>query len=502
MKNLSIGTKTLVPILLMAFIGSIAMVVITVKLSKDVVINEIKEGAIIGYKATVLNTLTTMMLAGNIKETRKPFLEQMNNTVKVRVLRTEAVDKEYGKGSADDYTSDSLEAEVIKTGLEKVVIEGENIRGIYPYIASKNLMGRDCLGCHNVKEGEVLGAVSITVSMTKSLGRLTRMTYIFIVLSALGVVGMILVVTFTFKVTHRPLVDLVRDLDLIASGDLKVRFDYKTQDEVGRLSQGLSCMVDRLNEVVGNVRMASDQVASGSDELSTSAQEISEGAADQASSIEEISAAMQEMTASVKQNSDNATETERIAVKSAHDAKATGQSVSEAVRAMKEVASKISIIEEIARQINLLALNAAIEAARAGEYGKGFAVVASEVRKLAERSQKASGEITELSTTSVRVAEIAGDMLIKLVPDIQKTADLIQEISAASNEQNTGAGQINKALQQLDSVIQQNASAAEELASTSEELSAQAEMLQEAISFFKIDDGGKARPAITHSQQG
>jgi methyl-accepting chemotaxis protein len=182
-------------------------------------------------------------------------------------------------------------------------------------------------------------------------------------------------------------------------------------------------------------------------------------------------------------------QTEKIALKAADDAREGGKAVNETVSAMKDIASKISIIEEIARQTNLLALNAAIEAARAGEHGKGFAVVAAEVRKLAERSQDAAGDINQLSTTSVEVAEKAGEMLTQIVPDIQKTADLVQEISAASNEMNSGAEQINRAIQQLDQIIQQNAGSAEELASTSEELSGQAEQLKDSVEFFKVGDG-------------
>ena len=197
------------------------------------------------------------------------------------------------------------------------------------------------------------------------------------------------------------------------------------------------------------------------------------------------------MASNIKQNADNAQQTEKIALKAAQDAREGGKAVAETVGAMKEIAAKITIVEEIARQTNLLALNAAIEAARAGEHGKGFAVVASEVRKLAERSQTAAAEISKLSTSSVDVAEKAGEMLGRIVPDIQKTAELVQEINAASNEQNTGAEQINKAIQQLDQVIQQNASATEETASTSEELSSQSEQLLEAIGFFKIDHNGK-----------
>jgi methyl-accepting chemotaxis protein len=203
---------------------------------------------------------------------------------------------------------------------------------------------------------------------------------------------------------------------------------------------------------------------------------------------------MEQMSSNIKQNADNAQQTDKIANKSAKDGQESGASVLEAVASMKEIASKISIIEEIARQTNLLALNAAIEAARAGEHGKGFAVVASEVRKLAERSQKAAGEINELSGSTVKTSEVAGEMLGKLVPDIQRTAELVQEITAASKEQDTGAEQINKALQQLEQVIQQNASAAEEMASTTEELTGQADQLVSALSFFRTGDEGRLVP--------
>ncbi len=271
----------------------------------------------------------------------------------------------------------------------------------------------------------------------------------------------------------------------IAQGDLTIRVNILSDKDA--LGKALETMVHQLSAVVVDVKTAADHVAAGSQQLSANSEEMSQGATEQASSAEEASSSMEQMAANIKQNADNALQTEKIALKTATDAEAGGKAVAQTVSAMKQIAQKISIIEEIARQTDLLALNAAIEAARAGDHGKGFAVVASEVRKLAERSQMAAGEIGRLSASSVEVAEQAGNMLKSILPDIQKTAELVQEISSASNEQNTGADQINRAIQQLDQVIQQNATASEETSAMAEELSGQAEQLQSAIAFFKLD---------------
>ena len=288
-------------------------------------------------------------------------------------------------------------------------------------------------------------------------------------------------------------------VERLADGDLSVSVALRSDKD--HMLKAMAEMVEQLKEVVGEVQSGAEHVAAGSEELSASAQALSQGSTEQAAAVEESSAAVEEMTSSISQNADNARQTESIAVKSAHDAKESGEAVASAVEAMKQIANRISIIEEIARQTDLLALNAAVEAARAGEHGKGFAVVAAEVRKLAERSQVAASQITELSRNTTGMAERAGGLLNMLVPNIQKTADLVQEISAACQEQSSGAGQVSKALQQLDQVIQSNAAAAEELASTSEQLSGQAEQLQSVVGFFRLEQprlaGGRGRKAKT-----
>ena len=338
----------------------------------------------------------------------------------------------------------------------------------------------DKLVDYNVKSGKEIAENNMLVAEKATT---TMLLIIFFAVVISVVLGMVI-----SRMISIPLKKGVDFAIAVSGGDLAQKLTINQKDEVGILAKTLNEMVEKLKEVVESVKAASDNVASGAQQLSSGSEEMSQGATEQAAAAEEASSSMEQMTSNIKQNADNAQQTEKIALKSSEDAKEGGKAVVETAEAMKEIAGKISIIEEIARQTNLLALNAAIEAARAGEHGKGFAVVASEVRKLAERSQTAAAEINKLSASSIQVAERAGEMLNKIVPDIQKTAELVQEISASSNEQNGGAEQINSAIQQLNQVIQQNASASEEMSSTAEELSSQAEQLQDAVSFFKLDD--------------
>ena len=293
---------------------------------------------------------------------------------------------------------------------------------------------------------------------------------------------------FTRSIT-RPVNAAVGAANRLAEGDLTVKVESTSKDEVGQLMLAIQNMIGKLSTTITEVRTAADNLSSAAGQVSATAQSLSQSSSEQAASVEETTSSMEQMTASISQNTENAKVTDDMAAKAATEAAEGGQAVTQTVEAMKSIAEKISIIDDIAYQTNLLALNAAIEAARAGEHGKGFAVVAAEVRKLAERSQVAAQEIGNLAGSSVKMAERAGTLLHEMVPTIKKTSDLVQEIAAASQEQSSGVGQINGAMGQLNQATQQNASASEELAATAEEMGAQAEQLQQLMAFFQLEHG-------------
>ncbi|MBA1381049.1 methyl-accepting chemotaxis protein [Pseudomonas brassicacearum] len=314
---------------------------------------------------------------------------------------------------------------------------------------------------------------------------------IIVVLAVALLVGLGLAL-FISRIISRPLKQAAAVAEQLAEGNLNAKIDGGSKDETGMVLNAMQNMVGKLSHIIGEVRNAADNLASASEEVSATAQSMSQATSEQAASVEETSASIEQMSASINQNTENAKVTDGMASKAAKEATDGGESVQQTVVAMKKIAQRISIIDDIAYQTNLLALNAAIEAARAGEHGKGFAVVAAEVRKLAERSQVAAQEIGELSSSSVDMAEKAGNLLNEMVPSINKTSDLVQEISAASEEQAAGVAQINTAMTQLNQVTQQNASSSEELAATAEEMSSQAEQLQQAMSFFTLDTPPKS----------
>jgi methyl-accepting chemotaxis protein len=338
-------------------------------------------------------------------------------------------------------------------------------------------------------DGNKIGIVTMGFSkqaVTREIKRITGM----LIGTSVGVIVLLAGIIYLMvrRMVVLPAASAVSVVQQVAAGDLTKEIAVRSQDELGELGRMINEMIKELKELIGNIRESTELTTNHAEQIAAGSDVLSRGTSEQAASVEEVSSSMEEMVANIRQNASNSQQTEKIAHQTAEHAKEGGKAVGETVKAMKDIAGKISFIEEIARQTNLLALNAAIEAARAGEHGKGFAVVASEVRKLAERSQAVAVEINLLSLTSVEVAEQAGQLLNRIVPDIQKTAEMVMEISSASAEQNAGAEQINKAVQQLDKVIQQNAGASEEMAATAAGLSSEAEQLLSTVSFFKMAD--------------
>jgi len=351
---------------------------------------------------------------------------------------------------------------------------------------------------HTLSDVGISGTVSIAKKTTRLINRSNIAVWVgLFIIILLGFI-------FAYIISHSiadPVKKGVEFAKKLALGDLSADIDVNQKDEVGDLADSLKDMVFKLRDIVGNIITAADSIADASIQMSSSSQQLSQGASEQASSAEEVSSSMEQMAANIQQNADNAQQTERIAIKVAGEIAESTKSVDITVKAMRDITEKISIISEIANKTDLLAINAAIEAARAGEHGKGFAVVATEIRKLAEHSQTAAKEINEVSKSSVTIAETSILMLSTVVPDIQRTSNLVQEINVSSKEQNAGANQVNSAVMQLTQITQRNASAAEELSTSAEELANQANNLKETISYFKVERTGRQRNKRNRREQ-
>ena len=454
-------------------------------------------GQILGVVALRLNTsdLNAIMLErGGMGDTGEAYMVGPD-----KLMRSDSYLDPENRSVASSFTNP-----------DKGKVDTETVRAAFEDISGAGVINgygnREVLSSHSpVKFGETKWALMAEMETAEAFEEVAQIRN-FMLLIAL--VGIVLILSAAVKIARSitgPVHKMVEFIDRISQGDLQASISLKSEDEIGRMGDALSSMSGELTTVVNEVSAASENMNGASQAMSSSTVQLSQGATEQASVAEEVSSSMEEMASNIRQNAENSQQTEKIAVKAADGAREGGEAVAVTVTAMKNIAEKINIIEEISRQTNMLALNAAIEAARAGEHGKGFAVVAAEVRKLAERSQTAAAEISELSSSSVEVAERAGNLLSTILPDIQRTAELVQEITAASGEQSAGAAQINRSIEQLDQIAQQNTSMAEEMSSTAEELSSQAEQLHTTISFFNLansNNNGKGNGRAAKRKQG
>jgi len=403
-----------------------------------------------------------------------------------KTIKSDVVRQAFAKYQAGDKKYETFKDDIVRLGLEGKVEEAQAVMRNPAAIeaARETQEALDALAELKVKQAAEKSDVN-----SATAGAATRLM-IGLVVAGLLIAAFLGVIVS--RAISRPLAQGLELASAVASGDLDRSIDVRSEDEVGKLAAALNTMVEKLREVVGEVRGGAEALTSAATQVAATSQSLSQGTGEQAASVEETTSSLEQMSASITQNAENSRQTEKMANEGARNAADSGKSVEQTVEAMNSIAEKISIIEEIAYQTNLLALNAAIEAARAGEHGKGFAVVATEVRKLAERSQKAAKEISELAGSSVKVAQRSGALIAELVPAIRKTADLVQEVAAASKEQSTGVNQVSKAMTTVDQVTQRNASAAEELSSTAEEMSSQSEALLQTVSFFRINGGNHA----------
>ncbi|RJQ19409.1 MAG: methyl-accepting chemotaxis protein [Nitrospiraceae bacterium] len=500
MNNLSLKWKVAIPLIVAVFIGVIITVIITTGKTKNIVIDEVKSTTFKGYRDTVLNALTTMMVSGDFKTSKGAFLEQMSHIADVRVIRSNALDKDFGRGASEEYSRDAAERETIEKAREQIVVEGEYIRGIFPYVAKSNYMGKNCLGCHNVSEGTVLGAISIKVPITESLNKISAAGRLY---SGIGILGMLIAVGLVVLILNnrlKPIYHLTEKMEKISTGDFTVEIDCTGNDEIGTLSSGVSKACQGVKDIIKQVANAVAELSAIGLSLSAKSGQTGKEVGEQVSQAMAVAAAAEEMTATISEiarSAANASAFSREANTIVNESRGIITQTTNAIFEQSEKSAKIgeviSFINDIANKTDLLAVNAAIEAANAGEHGKGFAVVAEEVRKLAERTTKASAEIKSIIEDIQRSSEQTvvsmsnvNQSFDGVMSNVTKVNDLITQIATAVEEQSSASDEIATNIQHVSEIAKNTHDSSEETIRFVSELTEVAGKLQARISAFHV----------------
>ncbi|MBF0565267.1 MAG: CZB domain-containing protein [Nitrospirae bacterium] len=491
-KNLSVKWKTALPIIVVALVGIVITIFVIGTSTETIVIDEVEQSSLKICRDTCLNALTTMMISGSIKEAKEPFLQQMKHIVDLRVIRTESIDKDFGKGKQDDYPSDVIEKEVIGSGKDYIAIEGGFIRGVYPYVAKSDFMGKNCLSCHQVKEGTVLGAISIKIPLSDSIGRIRVLQYRFAIFGLIGILVIAGLVVTIVHFIHKPLVELSDKMSHMVETNLDVVGGYDSRDEIGRLTANINRLVGHISKIMNGIVKTSGKLINAVDVLRKTAKRTTIGAKEQHMFNAQGATAAHEMSLTITdiaRNSSTASETSSNATKVAE----MGQSIADRAvdtvdkvygstvelsgmvenlnKQVVEIGDIITVINDIADQTTLLSLNANIEAARAGEHGRGFAVVADEVRKLSERTISATLGITNKIHAIQEESGKTNKSMIAASLEVTKANEDIKEVRKSLDIILSSVHNVSDQMVHIATAVEQQSSAASEIANTIEKSS-------------------------------